>query len=222
MNATAGDAYRIGNARLGGFNGIPAFPILNVPGDTEHGRSTAPPTTTSSIVCLLASYLICRWILSSAFGRVLIGIRENEARMELLGYNVAGLQDRDLHRQRRDGRPRRLPVRQLGRDRHAERVQPRHTAEVMIWVIVGGLGTLIGPIVGAVVLGYLKLVLGQQTLIDNSLVLGAILVLVVLLMPRGFVPSFGRWRGASRSRQVHRRQARGTRRRRIALQDAKQ
>jgi urea transport system permease protein len=33
MNATAGDAYRIGNARLGGFNGIPAFPILNVPGD---------------------------------------------------------------------------------------------------------------------------------------------------------------------------------------------
>ncbi|HEU5283017.1 MAG TPA: branched-chain amino acid ABC transporter permease, partial [Burkholderiales bacterium] len=33
MNATAGDAYRIGSARLGGFNGIPAFPILNVPGD---------------------------------------------------------------------------------------------------------------------------------------------------------------------------------------------
>src|ERR1700761_1416301 len=33
MNATAGDTYRIGNARLGGFNGIPAFPILNVPGD---------------------------------------------------------------------------------------------------------------------------------------------------------------------------------------------
>src|SRR6516164_5364533 len=33
MNATAGDAYRIGNARLGGFNGMPAFPTLNVPGD---------------------------------------------------------------------------------------------------------------------------------------------------------------------------------------------
>src|SRR5437868_12776098 len=33
MNATAGDAYRIGAARLGGFNGIPAFPILNLPGD---------------------------------------------------------------------------------------------------------------------------------------------------------------------------------------------
>src|SRR4029434_6924067 len=33
MSATAGDAYAIGAARLGGFNGIPAFPILNVPGD---------------------------------------------------------------------------------------------------------------------------------------------------------------------------------------------
>ena len=32
MNATAGDAYRIGSARIGGFNGIPAFPVLNVPG----------------------------------------------------------------------------------------------------------------------------------------------------------------------------------------------
>jgi branched-chain amino acid transport system permease protein len=35
MSATAGDAYRIGSARLGGFNGIPAFPILNLPGDTS-------------------------------------------------------------------------------------------------------------------------------------------------------------------------------------------
>ena len=37
MNATAGDAYKIGNARLGGFNGIPAFPTLNVPGDPNDG-----------------------------------------------------------------------------------------------------------------------------------------------------------------------------------------
>ena len=49
------------------------------------------------------------------------------------------------------------------------------SAEVIIWTIVGGLGTLVGPIVGAIVLGYLKLLLGQQTLIDNSLVLGVIL-----------------------------------------------
>ena len=68
------------------------------------------------------------------------------------------------------------------------------TAEVLIWVIVGGLGTLIGPMIAAVALGSLKLELGHQTTVDNSLVLGAILILVVLLIPRGFAPSFVAWR----------------------------
>jgi branched-chain amino acid transport system permease protein len=73
-----------------------------------------------------------------------------------------------------------------------------------------------------VALGSLKLELGHQTLVDNSLVLGAILILVVLLIPRGFAPSFTLWRQRLAQAQVHRRQARGTRRRRIALQDVKQ
>ena len=52
MNATAGDAYRIGNARLGGFNGIPAFPDIERARRSELGRSTARPTiTSSSSVC---------------------------------------------------------------------------------------------------------------------------------------------------------------------------
>src|SRR5262252_1794532 len=68
MNATAGDAYRIGNARLVGFNGIPAFPTLNVPGDpTMEIYGTAYYYVV--VVCLVLAYLICRWILSSAFGR---------------------------------------------------------------------------------------------------------------------------------------------------------
>ena len=83
------------------------------------------PTYYICAAALLACYLICRWILARSFGRVLIGIRENEARCELMGYNVPALQDCYLHHQRGDGRARRLPVRQLGRDRHAARVQPR-------------------------------------------------------------------------------------------------
>src|SRR6185295_7599491 len=87
MGATAGDAYRIGSARLGGFNGIPAFPVLNVPGDPAtqiYGTSYYYLV----VACLLGAYLLARLILASAFGRVLIGIRENDLRMELLGYNV--------------------------------------------------------------------------------------------------------------------------------------
>jgi branched-chain amino acid transport system permease protein len=221
MNATAGDAYRIGNARLGGFNGIPAFPTLNVPGDPNWAiYGTAYYYVV--IVCLLGAYLIGRWILSSAFGRTLIGIRENEQRMELLGYDVAGYKTAIFSV---SGAMAGLAGSLFAN--WAEIVTPSvfslgQTAEVLIWVIVGGLGTLIGPMIAAVALGSLKLGLGHQTTIDNSLVLGAILILVVLLIPRGFAPSFAAWRRLFAQAQVHRRQARSTRRRRLALQDAKQ
>jgi branched-chain amino acid transport system permease protein len=221
MNATAGDAYKIGNARLGGFNGIPAFPTLNVPGEPSmeiYGTAYYYVV----VVCLVLAYLICRWILSSAFGRTLIGIRENEARMELLGYNVPAYKTAIFS----------VCGAMAGLAgclfaNWAEIVTPSvfslgTTAEVLIWVIVGGLGTLIGPMIAAVALGSLKLALGHQTTVDNSLVLGAILILVVLLIPRGFAPSFVAWRRRFAQSQVHRRQARGTRRRRIALQEAKQ
>jgi len=219
MNATAGDAYRIGNARLGGFNGIPAFPTLNVPGDTT---MQIYGTTYYYLVifCLLAAYLVARWILASAFGRILIGIRENELRMELLGYNVPAYK---------------TAIFAIGGAmaglagclfaNWAEIVTPsvfslRQSAEVLIWVIVGGLGTLIGPMIGAVVLGSLKVGLGYQTTIDNSLVLGVILILVVLLIPRGFAPAFVLWRRRFAQSKAHRRQARGARRRRVAFQEA--
>ncbi len=219
MNATAGDAYRIGNARLGGFNGIPAFPILNVPGDPSD-QVYGTPYYYVVIVCLLGAYLVARWILSSAFGRTLVGIRENELRMELLGYNVPAYKTATFA----------ISGAMAGLAgclfaNWAEIVTPSvfslgQSAEVIIWVIVGGLGTLVGPMLGAVVLGSLKIALGSQTLIDNSLVLGAILILVVLLIPRGFAPAFVAWRRRFAQSQAHRREARGTRRRRVALQDA--
>ena len=161
MNATAGDAYRIGNARLGGFNGIPAFPVLNVPGDPAaqiYGTSYYYLV----IVCLLGAYLVARAILSSGFGRVLVGIRENDARMELLGYNVPAYKTAIFA----------ICGAMAGLAgclfaNWAEIVTPSvfslgQTAEVLIWVIVGGLGTLIGPMLGAVALGALKIALGTR------------------------------------------------------------
>ncbi len=219
MNATAGDAYRIGNARLGGFNGIPAFPTLNVPGDASlqiYGTAYYYLV----MACLVAAYLIARAILASAFGRMLIGIRENETRMELLGYNVPAYKTAIFA----------ISAAMAGLAgclfaNWAEIVTPSvfslgQSAEVIIWVIVGGLGTLVGPMLGAVALGSLKVALGSQTTIDNSLVLGAILILVVLLIPRGFAPAVTAWRRRLAQLQAHRRQARGTRRRHLAIQDA--
>ena len=206
MSATAGDAYAIGAARLGGFNGIPGFQTLNVPGRPEISLFGLP-TYYICAAALLFCYLLCRWILARSFGRVLIGIRENEARCELIGYNVPACKTLIFT----------ISAAMAGLAgclfaNWAEIVTPRvfslgQAAEVLIWVIVGGLGTLIGPILGAIALGYVKILLGSQTVIDNSLILGILLIVVVLAIPRGVVPALqrvwtarGRW---SRRRESH-------------------
>ena len=66
-------------------------------------------------------------------------------------------------------------------------------------------------------LGMVKLLLGEQTLIDNSLVLGAILILVVLLLPRGLVPSIVALGGRRAIHLAGRARSTGTRRRRPNL-----
>jgi ABC-type branched-subunit amino acid transport system permease subunit len=192
MSATAGDAYRLGDARLGGFNGIPGFPTLNVPGLPEVSLFGVP-TYYVCVASLLGCYLLSRWMLSRSFGRILVGIRENEARCELMGYNVPACKTAIFT----------MSAAMAGLAgclfaNWAEIVTPgvfslRQTAEVLIWVLVGGLGTLLGPILGAMALGTVKLLLGEQTVIDNSLVLGLILIIVVLGIRRGVVPTLQDW-----------------------------
>lgn len=220
MGATAGEAYQIGGTRLGGFNGIPAFPIINLPGDPS-----VPIFGTSFyylvIFCLIFCYLISRWILSSAFGRILLGIRENEARIELLGYDAAAYKTGIFS----------ISAAMAGMAgclyaSWAEIVTPAlfglgQSVEVIIWVIAGGLGTLMGPVIGAGLLGSLKLLLGSQTYIDNSLVIGTILVLVVLILPRGLLPTLMGWRRQSEQRSVRRAGNKSMRRRKSSAHSQK-
>ena len=212
MSATAGDQYRIGDARLGGFNGIPGFQVLNVPGLPDESLFGTPLYYATAIALLLC-YLLCRWILARSFGRVLVGIRENEVRCELLGYSVPAYKTAIFT----------ISAGMAGLAgclfaNWAEIVTPgvfslRSSAEVIVWTIVGGVGTLVGPILGAISLGMLKLLLGEQTVIDNSLILGAILVIVVLAIPRGVVPALQSWwRGRMRIRAQRAGHARGRRR----------
>ena len=62
------------------------------------------------------------------------------------------------------------------------------TAQILMWVIVGGLGTLVGPIIGCFLLQILVTEIGTQQAFNTYLVLGAILLLFVSLVPRGVVP----------------------------------
>lgn len=206
MNSTAGPEYVIGNARLGGFNGIPGFQTLNVPGDPS-AYIFGDAYYYLAAAALLIVYLLVRWLLASPFGRISVAIRENELRVELLGY---------------DARARKTLLFSIGGAiaglagtlyaSWAEIVTPGlfslgQSAEIIIWCIVGGLGTLVGPVIGAMLLAYLKFALGQQSVIDNTLVLGAILILCVLLMPRGVVPTLG----SALNRFYRRSPARGSR-----------
>ena len=63
------------------------------------------------------------------------------------------------------------------------------SAQVIIYVLVGGLGTLLGPILGAVAIQYLMIQAGSQNVVDPNLGLGVVLVAFVLLVPQGIVPT---------------------------------
>ena len=62
-------------------------------------------------------------------------------------------------------------------------------AQIIIWVVVGGLGTLIGPFLGAMLLGFAAVELGTQQTIDPNVILGAILLVFVLIVPQGVIPA---------------------------------
>ena len=212
VNSTAGPQYVIGKARLGGYNGIPGFQTLNVPGD-PNAYIWGDPYFYVCTVALVIVFLLVTWLLQSSFGRIAIGIRENETRMSLMGYDVAA---------------RKTVLFAIGAAiaglagalfaNWGEIVTPGlfslgQSAEIIIWCIVGGLGTRFGPFLGAAGLAYLKFMLGQQSMIDNTLITGLILVLFVLFLPRGVVPAIaslwklsfgraGRWPQRSNRRRA--------------------
>ena len=212
MRRTSGPEYKIGDALLGGFNGINA-PPLNVPGDASW-ILFPEDVFYVAMAALIIGYFGCVWLVRSHFGRVAVAIRENELRAELIGYDVR------LHK---------LGLFAIGGGiagaagvlfaNGVGRVTPDvfnlyNAALIIIWVIVGGRGTLIGPVLGAFGLFYLIRSLGQQTSINNTLVLGVILVIFVLVVPKGIVPSIiDLWDRRRGRRGQFRRQGRRQRRR---------
>lgn len=133
-------------------------------------------------------YFGIRWILRTRFGRVLVAIRENERRVEFIGF------DTRLHK---------LAAFSLGAGiagaagclfvNWGSYVSPTsfsmiQSAQIIIWVMVGGVGTLIGPILGAVALSWLTAEVGTQHVVNADILFGGILIVFVLLVPRGLVP----------------------------------
>ena len=187
VGASAGSEYKIGEALLGGYNGIPSVPPINVPGDPSRQIVYSDLYVLAAVVLVLA-YFGLRWVLASDFGRVVVSIRENEARAALLGY---------------DTRRYKLAVFAIGAGiagiagvlftAWGAYVSPTvfsmlFTAQIIVWILVGGLGTLVGAIVGCVLIQSGTTWLGETKFADINLVLGAVLVVLVLFVPKGVVP----------------------------------
>jgi branched-chain amino acid transport system permease protein len=184
---------------FGGSDGIQGLPdamlLPGVPIDT-------PLRKYYLVVGYLAfAYLVCRVLVSSHFGKVMVAIRENEDRARFLGY--------DVQRYKMGVCLISAVLTGLGGAIYPVR-SAFATPDLMLWtesgeflimVMIGGLGTLAGPIIGGVFFTILREKVSSY--VDwYFIVLGLVLVFIVLFMPRGLfgfrrLAGFAQWRRAT-------------------------
>jgi branched-chain amino acid transport system permease protein len=188
INSTGGDEWRVGSARLGGFNGIPGTPLLAWPG----GAILTPGEMfVLAAGCLFAVYAFCKYLIRTSFGRAVIAVRENEMRAELLGYNARRLKLQVFCVS--------AAIAGLAGMLFANVVFVSPTvfslsmaAQVLIWVVVGGVGTLFGPVAACILLQIATIALGKLGIIDPGIVLGLVLIVFVVFVPGGILPALTR------------------------------
>lgn len=136
------------------------------------------------LVCLLGSYLLCRAIVRSPFGAVLAGIRENEAKTIALGYNTRAYKITTVVLAYGFGGLAGALYAAFAGFASPELFFWLTSGRVLIMVIVGGAGTLIGPILGGVSFVFLEHQLSQVTDLW-PLIFGTIFMAFVMFAPQG-------------------------------------
>jgi urea transport system permease protein len=147
-------AFFRNNFGFGGNNGLTDF--KDILGFNVQAQGTRAVLFILSALFLIFGYLLCRWMVTSKFGKVLIAVRDQESRARFIGYRVenyklvafvvsaclAGIAGA-------------LYVPQVGIINPSE-FSPANSIEIIIWVAVGGRGTLVGAALGAFVVNYAK------------------------------------------------------------------
>jgi branched-chain amino acid transport system permease protein len=200
MAQTAGSEWSIGEAALGGFNGMPQIPVLTlgvggasfqflyndillaVPGI---GILELDPFYYLVLTILVVTYLGLRAVVNSDFGRVMVAIREDEIRTQLFGYNVI--------RAKFIAFTLGGALAGLSGVLYAARnvfIDPTvftllFATLPVIWVSVGGRKSLLGAVVATVGVEYIRVSMaGELALV----LLGALLTVTILVLPGGFIP----------------------------------
>ncbi|PKM12011.1 MAG: urea ABC transporter permease subunit UrtC [Gammaproteobacteria bacterium HGW-Gammaproteobacteria-3] len=170
---------------FGGNNGLTDFKELL--GFNLQADSTRIMLLMSSGTALIAAFLACRRLMQSKLGRVVTALRDQESRVRFLGYRVemfklwvfvfaamlAGIAGA-------------LYVPQVGIINPGE-FSPLNSLEIVVWVAVGGRGTLYGAIIGAILVNYGKTVLTGLLPEIWLFTLGAVFIVVTVMLPDGLM-----------------------------------
>jgi branched-chain amino acid transport system permease protein len=138
------------------------------------------------LACLLGSYLVCRAIMRSNFGAVLAGIRENEAKTLSLGYNTRAYKTTTVVLSYGFGGLAGALYAGFAGYASPELFFWLTSGHVLIMVVVGGAGTLIGPMLGALFFVFLEHQLSQVTDLW-PLIFGSIFIAFVMFFPQGIL-----------------------------------
>lgn len=172
---------------FGGNNGLTDF--KDIMGFNLQSDATRAGLFIATAVALGLGYVLCRFIVQTRFGKVLISIRDAEGRARFLGYRVeyyklfvfivsaalAGIAGA-------------LYVPQVGIINPSE-FAPAGSIEIVIWVAVGGRGTLYGAALGAILVNYAKTYFTGALPEVWLFILGGLFIAVTVLMPKGIVGS---------------------------------
>jgi urea transport system permease protein len=184
---------------MGGNNGFTDFKFLL-------GYDLRQPATQRALylctgLLLLGTYLLCRWLTTVKFGKIQRAIRDSENRVRFSGYatahfklfvfvlcaTIAAMAGA-------------LYVPQVGIINPSE-MAPEKSLEVVVWVAVGGRGTLVGPIIGAVAVNALKSWATRAYPDLWFIFLGLLFILIVVFLPGGIVSVPARLRAAWAARR---------------------
>jgi urea transport system permease protein len=189
------------NFGFGGNNGLTDF--KDILGFNVQAPGTRAALFVCSCIALALGFLVCRMLVDSKFGKVLIAIRDAEARTRFLGYRVESYKLFVFTLSAcMAGVAGALYVPQVGIINPSE-FAPANSIEAVIWVAVGGRGTLVGAVLGAVVVNYAKTFFTTGALAAYWLfVLGGLFVAVTLLLPRGIVGTLQHWWTERRGRRI--------------------
>ena len=178
-------AFFLNELGFGGNNGLTDF--KDVLGIELQSDSTRRGLFIISALALAAGFVLCRWLLRTHYGKILLAVRDAESRSRFLGYRtenyklfafvvaamLAGLAGA-------------LYVPQVGIINPGE-FSPLNSIEIVIWVAVGGRGTLYGAALGAIVVNLAKTWFTGAMPELWLFVLGGMFVVVTVLLPKGIV-----------------------------------